>query len=191
MPYLLALVLFVVGGFIGLKFPDFDHHFHWLPLIGHRSLLTHGFLIPLLLFCSLGTGKPDPKARLFVMGLCLGTAVHLAFDLFPWVWRGYSLIHVPFYGRLFPNLSILWVLASVLVCMYLAWTAVHRMHDFYVALIGLATMYGVSAAHEPRASFWALVTVLGVGVLSLLLPRSAPPGQERTVADVWWLIRQR
>jgi hypothetical protein len=65
------------------------------------------------------------------------------------------------------------------------------MHDFYVALIGLATMYGVSAAHEPRASFWALVTVLGVGVLSLLLPRSAPPGQERTVADVWRLIRQR
>ena len=107
MNYLAGLLLFVVGAFIGLRLPDFDLYFRWWPLIVHRSLLTHGFLVPLLLFVSLRgrSGKPfaDNRPRLFLLGFCIATAVHLCFDLFPSAWRGYARVHFPLLGWMAAN----------------------------------------------------------------------------------------
>jgi hypothetical protein len=97
--------------------------------------------------------------------------VHLAFDLFPWAWQGYSLIHVPFYGRLGAQLSWVWVLGSVLGCLLMSSLLLRNIREFYLGLLGLVVMYGVSAAHEPGASFWALVVLLAAAFLAFVLPR--------------------
>ena len=118
-----AIVLFAFGCLIGLKLADFDQSFRWWPLIVHRSLLTHGFLAPLLLFLAVRPrkGVPDePRLRLFVQGVCLATAVHLCFDLYPARWYNYSRIFVPFAGWTTPPLSIAWLGAGALVSLYLA-----------------------------------------------------------------------
>lgn len=167
MQYLAGVFLFVVGSFIGLRFADFDHAFHWLPLMAHRSLLTHSFLMPLLLFYAFRKNS-DPIARLFVMGICLAAAVHLCFDLFPRGWYGYALIHVPFYGRGSVQFSQVWMLSSILVCLYLPCRLLRNMGDFYLALTGLIVTYGVCAAAQPRPSFFALI-VLALAALTMFL----------------------
>lgn len=102
MLYVAGLFLFVIGAFIGLKLPDFDQSFYWRPLIVHRSLLTHSALLPLILFFTLKGHvigkKADPRLRLPLLGFLLATAVHLCFDLFPYRWSGYALVHIPLFG---------------------------------------------------------------------------------------------
>lgn len=98
-PYAAGLVLFWLGLHVGIGFPDVDQR--W-PYLMHRSFLTHGLLLPLLLFVlarRYWKTPANPLLRLFVIGLCLTSTLHLCFDLFPRSWRGFALIWVPFYGR--------------------------------------------------------------------------------------------
>jgi len=145
-----------------LRLPDFDLSFHWWPLIEHRSLLTHGFLVPLLLFASLRghSVKPftDDRPRLFLLGFCIASAVHLCFDLFPGAWRGLARVHIPIVGWMGGELSFLWLLVGVLATLYLGCKLLRRPNDVVLALLGLATSYRVSAAAEPRPSFFALLS---------------------------------
>ena len=175
MRYLGGLFLFVVGAFIGLKLPDFDIAFRWWPLLMHRSLLTHGLIIPLALFASLRPHitlkQADPRLRLAFMGFCLATAVHLCFDLFPRSWFGFSRIHVPFFGWQSVLFSVLWLGAGALVSLYLACRTFQRISDVGLAMVGLAVCYGVVAAHEPLRSFFALVTLGPMAVSAFLMPR--------------------
>lgn len=178
MRYAVGLLLFVVGSFIGLRLADFDLIFHWWPLIVHRSLLTHGFLIPLLLMVALRAqlaGKnADPRPRLFLLGFCLASAVHLCFDLFPRAWRGYALVHVPLLGWMSPVLSGLWLVIGALVCLYLGCRLLHGMRDLGLSLLGLVTSYGVCTAHDPFRSFFALVTLVPLALIAFVLPRRHP-----------------
>lgn len=191
MNYLAGLLLFVVGAFMGLRLPDFDLYFHWWPLIEHRSLLTHGFLIPLLLFASLrGTGlKPfaDDRPRLFLMGLCVAMAVHLCFDLFPVAWYGYARVHIPLIGWMGGILSFIWLLISVVVTLYLACKLLRRQSDLGLALLGLITCYGVSAAAQPRFSFFALIMLVPAALAAFLLPRPHhDPNSPAGDISRWW-----
>jgi len=138
-----AALLLVAGCAVGLKLPDFDHAFRWLPLIDHRSLLTHGLLVPLLLLYAVRkqlVREEGTPVRLMLIGLCLGTAVHLAFDLFASGWRGYSLVHVPFYGRLPQALSRLVLLSGVLGGLYLACRLLRSTGDLALALLSLIVL---------------------------------------------------
>lgn len=170
MQYVLGVLLFVVGSFIGLRFADFDHSFRWLPLLDHRSLLTHSFLVPLLVFWVLRK-QTDPASRLFVMGICIASAVHLGFDLFARSWYGYALIHLPFYGRASPLFSQTWILVSLVVCLYLACRLLRNVGELGLALAGLITAYGVSAAAQPRPSLFALLTLVCAAPAAFLLAR--------------------
>jgi hypothetical protein len=177
-----AALLLVVGCAVGLKLPDFDHSFRWLPLVDHRSLLTHGLLVPLLLLYAVRRqiGKEEgTPLRLMLIGLCLGVAVHLAFDLFARSWSGYSLVHVPFYGRLPGTLSRLVLLSGVLGGLYLACRLLRSTGDLALSLLSLAVLYGVSAAAQPRPSFYALVTLVPAALVAFVLPprtTGATPG---------------
>lgn len=175
MQYIAGLFLFVVGAFIGLKLPDFDLVFRWWPLIEHRSLLTHGLLIPLLLFATLKThviGKQaDPRLRLALLGFYLATAVHLCFDLFPSRWYGMAHIHIPLLGWVGEAPSVLWMGVGAFVSLYLACRLLRHVTDVGLGLLGLATSYGVSAAHEPRPSFFALMVLVPLALGAFLLPR--------------------
>jgi len=175
MRYATGLFLFVIGSLVGLKLPDFDLVFRWWPLIEHRSMLTHGLIVPLVLFAALKgqvVGKrSDPRLRLALMGFCLATAVHLCFDLFPQGWGRYSSVHIPLIGWTDALLSVLWLGLGAFVSLYLACRLLRHIGDFWLALLGLATCYGVSAAHEPRPSFFALIVLVPLALGAFLLPR--------------------
>ncbi len=68
-------------------------------------------------------------------------------------------------------LSWAWILASLFACFLMASLLLRRIGEFYLALLGLITLYGISAAHEPRASFWALVVLVPAAFIAFVLPR--------------------
>ena len=116
MSYIVGLLLLPIGIVIGLNLPDLDYRVSFLV---HRSIVTHGFLFPLLLFW--GIHKRElAQLRLPLIGFSLSLAAHLCFDLFPVAWIGYALISVPLYGRTDPLFSWLWIAGSIVLCLYLA-----------------------------------------------------------------------
>ena len=81
-------------------------------LLLHRSIITHGPLVPLVLFLLLrNVGRT--WFRVLPKSVCLGFVVHLAFVLFPRAWSGYALISMPVYGWLPGWASIVWISGSV------------------------------------------------------------------------------
>ena len=111
-----TIAALAAGALVGLKFPDIDQR---LDFLLHRSAITHGPLIPLLLFLALRNVRQS-WARLFPMYLCLGFVVHMGFDLFPAGWSGYALISIPTHGWIPGWASILWLTGSLLLCAYWA-----------------------------------------------------------------------
>jgi hypothetical protein len=100
-----AVCLLVV--WLGCYAPDIDNV---LPLLVHRSAVTHSILIPALV-----------AARHRIAGGLLGLSlsVHLTADLFPKAWIGFATIHVPLVGGI-GLLSPVWILANVVLCIVLA-----------------------------------------------------------------------
>lgn len=96
----LATVLAVAAG---LTLPDVDQ---WLPLLDHRSALTHSIL-PIVL--AAGSG------RAVAAGLALGLGFHLAADCFPAAMVGYATVKLPFAGSVGSGASYLWLGANSLV----------------------------------------------------------------------------
>jgi len=158
-----SLAALVAGAAIGLSLADMDRAFFFLT---HRSIVTHGLLLPLLCFY-LVQGRAD-WFRAGAAGLCLTMAVHLSFDLFPVGWFGYAVVHVPLWGRLDNTLSILWFLASMVTCSALAL----RLLDSPAALgLALAVAGGFFLfASRGEAHFWypLLVLLLTFGAATLL-----------------------
>jgi hypothetical protein len=184
--YLATFILFVIGCFIGLKFPDFDNAFRWHPLLLHRSILTHSFLIPLLFACSFGAFRKTAQTttRWFILGLCAATAVHLCFDLFVNRWMGFSLLHIPFFGRTTPLLSFACFAISAFVCLFISCRLLRNPRELLLLIGGTAVCYGTCAARQPYLSFWALVALVITGFLSLVIARPS----YRNEADV--LVRK-
>src|SRR5215207_621455 len=115
----LTLVWLLLGAALGLHFPDVDTRFQWLispRLLLHRSAVTHGLIVPSLLFLSARAKGKAPSFRSFVIGFSLASAVHLCFDFFPKGWVGFALIHVPLYGRTTALFSQAWIMLGVLAC---------------------------------------------------------------------------
>lgn len=142
MPYLVAIIALILGTLIGLQLPDADRVFSLF--LVHRSIITHGFLLPLGLFL-LAQGR-ERWLQLGAAGVSLAVAVHLAFDLFPRQWYGYALIHAPLFGYVGSTLSVLWLAASMVVCCLLALRLLRDRRDLALALVAMG---------------WGFVTVMG------------------------------
>lgn len=144
----------------GAIFPDFDQR---IPFLVHRSMVTHGMLLPLVLF-SWSRFRPQLHwVRNLSAGFCATLAVHLSFDLFPWLWKGFALIHIPGYGRSSPEFSWIWITVSLVVCAYLAASSILSSAEIIVTLIGIGIAIGFAGEQEP----WLRpVIALGVAILS-------------------------
>jgi hypothetical protein len=165
--YAVSLLLFAFGLQLGIGFPDVDQR---LPYFLHRSVLTHGILVPLALFLVLRKAT-HPAPRWFAMGFCIATTVHLCFDLFPRAWWGYALIWVPFYGRTTPTFSWLWIVLGCVVCLYLALLLVRHALEILVNVVGLGITLALSSAGERVGLALAFLFVV-VGV-AFALPSHA------------------
>ena len=140
MHIILAILLAGIGLFCGAILPDTDQV---IPLLIHRSVLTHGFLIPLGL-CLLAERRS--ALRLFVIGVCAASAVHLAYDLFPRAWSGYALVTVPFVGRTSSIFSWLWLALSLVVCLYLPLRWVTARQDLIVITVCIGVAFLLAGA---------------------------------------------
>ncbi|BBK31936.1 hypothetical protein EDC65_0736 [Stella humosa] len=98
---LLALVLIHAGTTI----PDTDQ---WLPLLGHRSAVTHSMLLPALVLLRW------PMVGGLLAG---GFAIHLAADLLSRKWVGYALVKLPLFGALDATASVVFLAVNVLLGM--------------------------------------------------------------------------
>lgn len=162
--YLVATLIFLLGLYGGEWFPDIDQKFDFLT---HRSVFTHGLLLPFLLFW-LVAGKRPLLPRLFVMGFCLGVAVHLGFDLFPRAWQGFALIHMPFFGWIFPAISWVWIAGSMVLCIYFGFRLVRSVFQgvgVLAAQVGLFAYVGMSESQIVGPAIAVLgATVVGSSV---------------------------
>jgi len=151
---LLITVSLVAAAWMGLKFPDVDQSTDFLL---HRSIITHGPLIPLSLYLVAQNAR-HLAVRLFLMYLCLGFVVHMAFDLFPAGWSGYALVSIPLYGWLPGWVSILWLAGSVFLCAYLAARLARGILQAALLAIGTAGIFMMAAPGE-RAVVGPLLVV--------------------------------
>jgi hypothetical protein len=160
--YTAAVVAGIVGLLVGMAFPDLDLRFaQWLPrgIIQHRSLLTHGMLVPLGLFV-LAHEQRRPGLRLLAMGFSIGVAVHLCFDLYPSVWRGTALLHVPFVGMLAGTTSMLWMLAGIVGSLCVVFALMRNTTDLGLGFAGLIGAFASLAKGE--FTFWQPLIILVV-----------------------------
>ena len=155
----LSLIVLAAAIYTGLKFPDLDQRVGFLL---HRSIITHGPLLPLLAL-ALSTGD-NPLQRRLGIGIGIGFAVHMAFDLFPREWQGYALISLPAYGWTPSIFSWIWISATMLISFSIAIKLGRSAIDAVILLIAVAATFLFAAANE--GAFWR---PLGVTVASVLV----------------------
>jgi len=145
---------YAFGAFIGLWLPDID--LVLLPLLHHRSILTHSILIPWLL----ARYARDRVPVEVIAGLYCGMAVHLAADVLSPA-TGFGMIWLPWPIKVsIGPLSPLWVAGMAFLALRFALglcgIAVEK-------LIGIAVLFAVAyaALHEqaimPLVVFWAVL----------------------------------
>ena len=173
MRYVIGLVALLVGIVVGDWFPDVDQK---TSLLLHRSIVTHGPLVPLIVFAAASATRSIPL-RWFAMGLTLGVAIHLSFDLFPSSWSGFALISVPSYGWTASWFSWTWVAISTVACTYLALRLVRGLLEGSLFMLSSMGAFGYIAAGEDP--FWQPVVALTVAIaISLTLVVGRLTGNE-------------
>ena len=164
MKYLLGGVVLLAGLAVGNEFPDIDQE---TGLLLHRSIVTHGLLVPLIVFAA-ASGTRSIQLRWFALGVTLGVAVHLSFDLFPHGWSGFALISVPGYGWTAPWFSWTWIAASTVGCIYFAARLVRGGLDGSLFILSLIFAFGYIATDED--ALWRPLVALTVATTIALTP---------------------
>ncbi len=168
MAQIFGLVLLIAGLWIGLELPDVDQSVSFLR---HRSIITHGPLIPAALFVFAVSNQSVPL-RWLAMGVCIGFAVHLAFDLYPKGWQGYALISVPYLGWTPEWFSKAWIGLSALLSALMAARLTRTFFEVSLFVLGLAGSF-VAAAPSENELLLPAITCAGVCILSLVLTRGS------------------
>ena len=114
LPFL--IISLILGLYLGNKFPDIDQR---TDLITHRSIFTHGFIVPLIIYLTCSRIK-NSILRLFLIGLNIALVIHLSFDLYPRGWYMHALIHIPFIGWTWAWVYNVWIFISMVMCGYFA-----------------------------------------------------------------------
>lgn len=171
MNYVLGLMAFFIGCAAGVWFPDIDQR---VGLLEHRSILTHGPLLPIVFFAVASESESIPL-RWLAMGACIGVAVHLAFDLFPAGWTGYALVSVLAWGRMSATFSMVWIGVSTAVCMYMGAKLGRGCLEAALFGLGVIGVFGNASLHE-EALWRPGLVVAASGCVALALTRR---GRER------------
>jgi hypothetical protein len=168
MSYIIGLIFLLIGIVAGLNLPDLDSRVSFLV---HRSIVTHSFFFPILLFW-IAHKKVQPTIRFLSMGFSLSIAAHLCFDLFPRAWTGFALISIPLYGRASSLFSWLWIAGSIVLCLYLALLLIKNLGDVIIVVSSIVVSFGFCATAE--SVFWpALSALIGATLITLMLPSSS------------------
>ena len=148
------VVALILSAYIGSRFPDIDQHTN---LLTHRSILTHGMLVPLALFLIVFRMKNN-LVRDFVLIFMTAVAIHLCFDLFPRAWRGYALIHIPNVGWTPAFVSQVWMFTSIVCCLYASISLINKGSQGFLLALGTVSIFTYQSLGEARF-FAPLITL--------------------------------
>jgi hypothetical protein len=164
----IRLLALLAGLYVGFRFPDIDQR---TDLLVHRSIITHGLLVPLLLYAVLGSRRSPAPARLFIAGAALAVAVHLSFDLFPRAWWRHALIHLPTYGWTPTIFSWAWIALSIAVCFFIALKSAQGWLGTAMVLICSTAVFSYSLPTEH--SLWRplVAAIVGITIAIVLAAR--------------------
>lgn len=165
MRYIFGLSALLIGIIGGLALPDIDQK---LSFLGHRSIVTHGILFPILFFIIASKYK-NIVARLLAVGVSLAYAIHLCFDLFPVAWTGFALIDIPFLGRTNQYFSWLWIASSIVICIYLTLILVSNIFEILLTAASLIITFGFYATRETALVPALVALAIAIGIV-LALP---------------------
>ena len=152
------------GIVIGNWFPDIDQR---TQLLLHRSIITHGPLIPLIGFAVVFHSNAR-VLRWFVIGICIGTAVHLCFDLFPRGWQGFALISIPAFGWTPPFFSWLWLGSGTVACVFMAAKLVRNGGESMLFFLALVVSFALIAFGE--SALWRPMAAIAIAALLCAKP---------------------
>ena len=152
----------ILSAYIGSRFPDIDQHTN---LLIHRSILTHGLLVPLALFLIVFRMKNN-RVRDFVLIFMTAVAIHLCFDLFPRAWRGYALIHIPNVGWTPAFVSQTWIFASIVCCLYASISLINRGSQILLLILGAISIFTYQSLGEARF-FGPLITLAAANAVAI------------------------
>lgn len=157
----------LLAAWAGTTFPDIDQ---LLPLLGHRSGLTHSVL-PAALACLWQRG------RTLAAGLALGLGLHLSADLFPEAMRGFATVKLPLAGSIGWQASYLWFAVNAVAALALGAWLLGRLLGPKLALATLAgvMLLGIAYLLSVDGGWWALAMFGGTGWLAL--GRRQQPGE--------------
>ena len=165
MKYLLGFAALLAGLWFGEWFPDIDQKPN-LQLL-HRSMVTHGPLVPVVIF-AIASGSRSIQLRWFALGVLVGAAIHFSFDLFPGRWSGPALISLPNYGWTASWFSWTWIAGSTLACTWLALRLVRSGFDGSLFVLSFTGMFSYTSVDEE--ALWRPVVALTIVVLVSLTP---------------------
>ena len=161
------LITLFVSLLAGLEFPDTD--FILIFILDHRSIITHGILIPFFLYRYLTKeGKQDFINKYFskiltsnkiknefldyaYIGFLIGIAIHLCADLFPKAYIGYAMIKLPFFIPIGGPLSIVWMFGNMFFALKIAFKKLKEKN--------------IEAESQKRIFF----AIMGIGIIYLIL----------------------
>lgn len=159
--YLAVVASLMISFFyIGFKFPDIDLKFK---SIGHRSIITHSPLLSLMLFILHETNmlwlvyaKKYDITRYFIIGLSLGIALHLLYDLRPKSFKGTALIKFPYIKKgLTINQSIYFMLISVIILLLISIYQVRTI--FEIIIMSVIFLITVIVNRKTEKGFYTVV----------------------------------
>ena len=161
------LITLFVSLLAGLEFPDTD--FILIFILDHRSIITHGILIPFFLYRYLTKeGKQDFLNKYFskiltsnkiknefldyvYIGFLIGIAIHLCADLFPKAYIGYAMIKLPFFIPIGGPLSMVWMFGNMFFALKIAFKKLKEKN--------------IEAESQKRIFF----AIMGIGIIYLIL----------------------
>ena len=158
------LITLFVSLLAGLEFPDLD--LILIYIIDHRSIITHGILIPFFLYRYLTKeGKQDFINKYFskiltsnkiknefldyaYIGFLIGIAIHLCADLFPKAYIGYAMIKLPFFIPIGGPLSMVWMFGNMFFALKIAFKKLKEKNieaesqkRIFLAIMGIGIIY--------------------------------------------------
>ena len=175
---LFSFGLIICASPTGMKdFPDLDQK---LPmLLGHRSIITHSILFPIILYFIVIKKKIkiNPNWLIFLSGLFMGMGIHLIADLFPKTWNEYSFIKIP--GDISVGyFSIIWIGSNAIASIYFAKKLIKKikyenLYDNLYLSISLLTgiLYSLNERNNQITIFLTFVILF---ILLFLLEKKRP-----------------
>tara|TARA_Y100000588_G_C13623462_1_gene656440 strand:- start:75 stop:614 length:540 start_codon:yes stop_codon:yes gene_type:complete len=160
LPFL--IISLILGLYLGNKFPDIDQR---TDLLIHRSILTHGFIVPLIIYLTCSRIK-NSILRLFLIGLNIALVIHLSFDLYPRGWYMHALIHIPFIGWTWAWVSKVWIFISMVMCGYFAVKLIKNFTQGLIAILSLLLFFIYLSPDEHRF-FGPFITMIVTSLISI------------------------